>query len=148
MRPKKRYIPDLVKMAAVCEANYIRLLKLLPNEQSTHSFSLVIGKKSVTVTLSITEEHPYTTMLEVSQHGIDSQWLQPQSMQVRMYHDANMAEVLGYQQHEQFKGSYTYPNQQMHSPDEKMQLNVFLSQWLGHCLEHGIQLKETSTIVP
>lgn len=148
MRLKKRYIPDLVQMAAVCEANYIRLLKLLPNDQKKHSFSVNAGNKSVTVSLTITEEHPYTTMLDVQQQGLQNQWLQPQSMQVRMYHDANMAEVLSYQQHAQIKGSYTYPNQQMHSPDEKLQLNLFLAQWLGHCLEHGIQLKQTCTIVP
>lgn len=148
MRLKKRYIPDLVQMAAVCEANYIRLLKLMPSEQQNYSFSLSAGKQSITVTLNITEEHPYTTMLSVCQQGIQSQWLQPQSMEVRMYHDANMAEVLSYQQQEQIKGSYDYPNKQMRSPDEKMQLNLFLAQWLGHCLEHGIQLKKTCTIVP
>src|SRR5690554_6461782 len=98
MRLRKRYTPDLAKMAAICETNYVQLLKLLPKEQKTHSFSLTNGDKEVAVTLSITEEHRYTTMLEVSQHGMHNQWLQPQSMQVRMYHDANMAEVMGYQQ--------------------------------------------------
>jgi len=148
MRLKKRYIPDLVQMAAVCEANYIRLLKLLPNDQKKHTFSVSSGSQAVSVSLTITEEHPYTTMLDVQQQGLHNQWLQPQSMQVRMYHDANMAEVLSYQQHSQIQGSYKYPNQQMHSPDEKLQLNLFLAQWLGHCLEHGIQLKQTCTIVP
>lgn len=148
MKTKKRYTPDLAKMAAICETNYIRLLKLLPNQQKKHTFALNIGTQNTRVSLKVTEEHRYTTMLEVSQQGIKSQWLQPQNMQVRMYHDANMAEVLGYQQHNQFAGRYQYPNQQMHAPDEKLQLNVFLGQWLEHCLEHGIQLTQSCTIVP
>ena len=148
MRQKKRYTPDLVQMAAVCEANYMRLLKLLPAAQTKRAFSLNVGKDKITVTLNISEEHPYTTMLDVQQQGIQSQWLQPQSMQVRMYHDASMAEVLGYQQHGQVQGRYTYPNTHMHQPDEKMQLNLFLAQWLGHCLKHGLHLNESCTTVP
>src|SRR5690554_8074638 len=113
MRLKKRYIPDLVQMAAVCEANYIRLLKLLPNDQKKHTFSVITGSQAVSVSLTITEEHPYTTMLDVQQQGLHNQCLQPQSMQVRMYLDANIAEVLSDQQHSQIQVSYTYPNQHM-----------------------------------
>lgn len=145
MRLKKRYIPDLVQMAAVCEANYIRLLKLLPDERQNRTFSIGTDSSTVKVMLQVTEEHPYTTMLELQQQGIPSQWLQPQRMQVRMYHDANMAEVMSYQQHNQIEGRYSYPNSQMRLPDEKMQLNLFLAQWLDLCLQHGLHLTESCT---
>ncbi len=70
MRLKKRYIPDLVQMAAVCEANYIRLLKLLPDERQNRTFSIGTDSSTVKVMLQVTEEHPYTTMLELQQQGM------------------------------------------------------------------------------
>lgn len=146
MKTKKRYIPDLVQMAAVCEANYIRLLKLLPPSSDSNTFAINTDASPVRVTIKVTEEHKYTTMLEIHQTGMKSRWLQPQSIHVRMYHDANMAEVLHYQNNERIEGRYTYPNPKMRAPDEKQQLNVFLAQWLTHCLEHGTRIEQSFSV--
>ena len=35
---------------------------------------------------------------------------------------------------------YSYPNAAMHQPDEKSQLNLFLGEWLSHCLACGHEL--------
>lgn len=137
MKPAKRYVPDLQEMAALCEANYLRLLKLLPDDDDGHAFVLRAGQHNARVRLVVDEDHRYTTMVSVSQEGLSPQWLQPLSMQVRLYHDARMAEVVGYQNQQRFDGRYPYPNPAMRLPDEKVQLNRFLAEWLDHCLKYG-----------
>ena len=137
MRLRRRYVPDLQEMAALCEANYLRLLKLLPDDQTEREFLLGDGDQQASVRLYIEEDHRYTTMLRLEQQGHSPGWLQPQAMQVRLYHDAGMAEVLSYQQAQRFDGRYPYPNPAMRLPDEKLQLNRFLAEWLTHCLQHG-----------
>lgn len=136
MRIRRRYVPDLQELAAVCEANYLRLLRLLPDNVQQREF--VLGQdRTAHVRLTIEEDHRYTTMLRIEQEGCSPAWLQPQSMQVRMYHDAAMAEVLSYQHEQRFEGRYAYPNTAMRMPDEKVQLNRFLAEWLDHCLKYG-----------
>lgn len=56
---------------------------------------------------------------------------------VRLYHDANVAEVVKCQRYRQFKPRYKYPNLDMHQVDEKAQMNRFLGELLAHCLAHG-----------
>ena len=58
-------------------------------------------------------------------------------MVVRLYHDARMAEVISNQDVQQIKPRYDYPNEKMHLPDEKQQVNYFLKEWLQLCLKLG-----------
>jgi uncharacterized protein YqiB (DUF1249 family) len=58
-------------------------------------------------------------------------------MSIRLYHDAQMAEVIRSQDIHQVKPRYDYPNKQMHQQDEKQQINQFLNEWLKLCLEYG-----------
>lgn len=140
MNQRQRYIPDLQQLGALCEANYQRFTRLLPQLEVglERVFAISQGRdREAKVSIKIRECHRYTTMLEVSQEGICPSWIQPPHMQVRLYHDANMAEVLSYQNEHRFEGRYQYPNPQMRLPDEKLQLNRFLADWLEHCLHHG-----------
>ena len=56
---------------------------------------------------------------------------------MQVYHDARMAEVVSAEHARRFRGIYPYPNAAMHQPDEKAQLNLFLGEWLSHCLACG-----------
>src|SRR5690606_11145407 len=143
---RKKYVPDLVKMAAACEMNYGRLSRLLRLKSAEHEFHLTLANQHLSVKIKVVEEQRYTTMLEIAQDSAHP-WLGPQSMQVRLYHDAHMAEVLGYQQQGQFAGHYTYPNRHMRHPDEKQQLNEFLAHWLENCLKYG-QITTFDTSLP
>jgi len=124
----------------VAESNYLRFLKLLPDAEpgTERTFAITSSPEHrARVRVRVEEVHPYTTMLTVTQEGLSPEWVQPPSMQVRLYHDARMAEVLSYQNQHRFEGRYQYPNPQMRLPDEKVQLNRFLADWLDHCLRHG-----------
>ncbi len=56
---------------------------------------------------------------------------------VRLYHDASLAEVVKCQRYHRFSARYEYPNVDMHQADEKAQINRFLGELLAHCLSHG-----------
>lgn len=137
---KRKYIPDLTRQMALCEANYARLMKLLPDLDSCDErcYQLSWPDHQALLRLQVDERFTYTTTLLVTpQHEHDSPWLQPPRLVVRLYHDAGMAEVICQRRRKQLSGVYSYPNRQMSHPDEKVQLNQFLGEWLSHCLSHG-----------
>lgn len=168
---RSSYSIDLIKQMAECDANYIRLLKLVPQlrvyldgslaelaalqpdehpepekslEGMTTSYCLAdLGDSQgeVTVEIKIVEAFKYTCTLEIVQLPEFKQWMTNPSMLVRVYHDANTAEVISYQGHRNLQPRYTRPNPKMYHPDEKMQVNQFLGEWLTHCLNVGRSAK-------
>jgi hypothetical protein len=143
-RTRERYRVDLLELQAACEANYLRLMRLLPdmrNRPDTRRIAMSQGDRLLGVlVLTVTESCPYTTTVQISQQDC-LPWLPVPQMDVRVYHDARMAEVIGAENARRFRGIYSYPNAQMHQPDEKNQLNLFLGEWLGHCLACGHELE-------
>ena len=141
---RERYRVDLVELQAACEANYARLMQLLPAMRegaAPRRVALSQGERLLGVlALEVLESCPYTSTLSVRQeHSLA--WLPVPQMEVRVYHDARMAEVIGAQSARRFRGIYPYPNAAMHQPDEKTQLNLFLGEWLSHCLAYGHELE-------
>lgn len=136
---KPRYRIDLSHLQAICEANYLRLLRLMPAMAVQDELRIVVdaddGQHQMLV-MRVLERCRYTTTLQV-RHERRHEWLAPPSMEVRLYHDANMAEVVAAYNRRRFKGVYPYPNEQMLQPDEKYQLNSFLGEWLGYCQQYG-----------
>ncbi|MEH6575910.1 MAG: DUF1249 domain-containing protein [Amphritea sp.] len=135
---KKRYIPNLVKQMAECEANYLRLMRLMPDldTRDEREFEVHWHLQRSTVRLQVEERFKYTTTVQVSQ-SLGHRWLEAPCLIVRLYHDARAAEVICMKRRKQLKGVYSYPNSNMHHPDEKAQLNQYLGEWLSHCLSHG-----------
>ncbi|MHA6492313.1 DUF1249 domain-containing protein [Pseudomonas borbori] len=145
---RERYRVDLVELQAACEANYARLMQLLPamREQppahvQSRRVAMSQGEQLLGVlALEVLETCPYTSTLQVRQeHSLP--WLPVPQLEVRVYHDARMAEVIGAQSARRFRGIYPYPNADMHQPDEKTQLNLFLGEWLSHCLACGHEME-------
>ena len=142
MRTKK-YTIDLAGQMAECEANYARIMQLLPDIDSAESWDfgveLASGEPAI-FRIEVKERCKYTTMVDISQQ-LSSNALQPWSanpcFSLRVYHDARMAEVVAYDRHQRLRPSYDYPNNKMYQRDEKSQLNIFLGEWLSHCLKYG-----------
>ncbi len=137
---KERYRVDLVELQAACEANYARLMRLLPamrEAAGARRVALSQGEQQLGVlALEVLETCPYTSTIQVRQeHSLP--WLPVPQLEVRVYHDARMAEVVSAQSARRFRSIYPYPNEAMHQPDEKTQLNLFLGEWLSHCLACG-----------
>ena len=137
---RERYRVDLAGLQAACEANYVRLMRLLPQmreQQRARRIAMTQGEQMLGVlALEVLQDNPYTTTLLVRQeHSLP--WLPLPQLQVQVYHDARMAEVISAEHARRFRSIYPYPNSAMHQPDEKAQLNVFLGEWLSHCLACG-----------
>ena len=156
----KKYHPKLSTLMSLCEINYMLLIRLLANNDDEE----VIGKerkffisdflayniKTLEVTrytslISICQKMPNANQTNEENHqnldednkkGLLSSILHPK-MTIRLYHDARMAEVISNQDIRQVKPRYDYPNNKMHLPDEKEQINIFLKEWLQLCLKLG-----------
>lgn len=139
---KPRYKVDLLGLQALCGMNYAKLLRLMPARDSRDCWEYSASADGAhKISIRILERAPYTTTVVVEQQGNIHRWLRELSLAVRIYHDAEMAEVVNWAQYRQFLGRYPYPNEQMHQMDEKTQLNRFLSDWLGLCLAQGHSLE-------
>ncbi|MBD2857491.1 DUF1249 domain-containing protein [Spongiibacter sp. KMU-158] len=121
--------------------NYLRLQKILPSELRVGQhlrFQMAGG----CIDIEVLECAPYTTMLDLRlSRNPHAEWAITR-LQVRMYHDAEVAEVLAGGKPTPFRARYHYPNSRMHHRDEKAQLNRYLGEWLSRCLSHGHQLTE------
>jgi len=148
---RRRYRVDLAGHIACCEGNYARLLKLLPNldDNGSWKFDLEISPQHRWQTeVQVVDRARYTTTVEINQQeqflsAATSAWGNKQLLlQVRLYHDAHMAEVLAWSKHKPLAARYDYPNSKMYLADEKSQCNLFLSEWLDNSLQYGLSQQE------
>ena len=141
--PNKRYRIDLPAHMAECDANYLRMMKLFPalREEDVNVFGVMVGEQAHRVELRVVARSPYTTEVELQQLP-RAPWNSRPRMLVRLYHDARSAEVVECHGARHFRPVYEYPNQQMHLPDEKAQVNRFLTEFLSMCLLHGVAVTE------
>ncbi|AJJ21098.1 MULTISPECIES: DUF1249 family protein [Yersinia] len=132
----KRYTPDFPEMMRICETNFAQLRRLIPRVDEVGE-NVAYQVNGGSYRLTIIESTRYTSVVEIMQtEPAVSHWSLP-SMVVRLYHDAQVAEVCASQQIYRFKASYDYPNKKLHQRDEKHQINQFLADWLRYCLAHG-----------
>lgn len=139
---KNGYKVDLSALHAQCEANYVRILRLFPDYESSNQRRFAVGQEQLN--LEVLERSRYTTVFRfqswsrnVSPEAPSRRWLQPLRLDLRAYHDAAMLEVIAFQSSGRTEGRYSYPNRHMLQPDEKKQQNRFLADWLEHCLLNG-----------
>lgn len=129
------YVQSLPKYITLCERNYLRALKVLPEEVIGACRQIKIGSMDFFIAVEAVEK--YTTDIKVTQQHNLSNHLGQFQLAVRLYHDAKVAEVVQHNYHQRVKPSYRYPNPSMHHKDEKYQLNAFLGDWLVACVENG-----------
>lgn len=134
----RRHKVDLAGLQALCAANYAAILRLLPQLRGEQAGCFVIdalGGHEVSV--SIRERGPYTTLIDIEQEGGAVSAASSPRFQVRVYHDARMAEVTVCHGHRHIRPSYEYPNARMYQRNEKYQINQFFGEWLSLCLATG-----------
>ena len=137
---ERRYNLDLGRHLNVCDGNYLRLTKLMPNlgrhaedagsTGDRRAFRVLVGAASPAIIIEVVECSRYTTMLALSQLA-SGPGIADLTMRVRLYHDARSAEVIEFQGKRSFQSAYVYPNPEMRQPDEKAQLNRFLAEFLN-----------------
>lgn len=141
---KRKYIPHLPSMQHVCGLNYVRLINLLPDcdtEALVYHFKV---NKVLNYTIKILECSRYTSTLEMSQDALAGPDFMRPIVRIRLYHDAQLAEVTQAQHIGALQPSYEYPNSKMYQKNEKQMVNLFLAEWLQFCLKYKDQLHATN----
>ena len=146
--PTRQHPIDLSARMAVCDANYIRVLKLLPALAlgASRHFALpplgTVDSSPVVsrVTMEVVEQFKYTSTVRLSLYlqGQVQPWYRPPELLVRLYHDASTAEVVSYQDERNLRVLYQDEEIPRYHPDEKEQINRFLADWLMLCFDTGL----------
>jgi uncharacterized protein YqiB (DUF1249 family) len=150
--PFRRHPIDLSAVMAVCDANYLRILKLLPDlgvdSQRRIGLSGTETVAAAVVELRVLENFRYTSTLRLCLRAPNANesahpYYRPPTMLVRLYHDAATAEVVSYQGRSTAGFSMLLSGSVEFKPDEKEQVNQFLAEWLKLCLDLGLGERPT-----
>ena len=108
--------------------------------------------------LTVDEQSRFTTLLTVemsymaSHENTDSIVSNSQYlggvMNVRMYHDLQLAEVISVSGQRISLASYALPNASMFQPEEKAQQNRFLAELLGMSIQKGLSINADAPLNP
>lgn len=134
IRRNRKYVPNLAAQQAESANNYLLLNRLmgLLNDDREALFG-VPGQGQILLTE--TQRSPYTSFVTLV--GLDrAEWLQVPQLDVRMYHDARMAEIASIDGYRPVSGSHCRTSRERHV-DEKQQINTYLGEWLRYCLNVG-----------
>lgn len=140
---RRPYNIDLRAHLDECDDNYRRLTRLMPDLRRTDrcEFRMFPHGAAMAMTFEVTHRSRYTTVLTLDLPA-SVRSIGGMRIKIRVYHDARTAEVIEFQGQRRFKAVYDYPNPQMRQPDEKVQVNRFLSEFLNACLRYGVAHRE------
>lgn len=136
MLKRHQYKAELQRLQWLCSRNYALLLRLLPleyNRAETLNFT-VSGQLQFCLTL--VETTRYTELWRLTQRKSGMPSFLATEIEFRVYHDAQMVEVLSYQNQRKIRQSYDYPNPNLHHRDEKVQINALMQDWLTMMTNH------------
>ena len=142
MSIKTCHVPNLQRHHATCGLNYSLLIRLARRFGSENllQFILPFGGQDCLVRMGFRDLGPYTGLCDSQCSLLDGQstWVPLPTFTVRLYHDMQLAEVTDESSSDFIQGAYPYPNPSMVQPNEREQLDQFLSEWLSYCLHHGL----------
>ncbi|WP_303901042.1 DUF1249 domain-containing protein [Thiohalomonas denitrificans] len=126
----------------IYEENYRLLLHLLPEQtKEGDTFALASDSTQGELNVHVLEVTRYTaTLLLAKPFCVDHDWLSDLLMKVRVYDDAGVMEVMGYQGCDRIPARYQVADAGRFHRDEKRQVNYLLHDLLRHCLRHGYRL--------
>ena len=145
----KRKTFKLKNLIELYEHNYVKLVSLIPGLRNMENFSFYLpeGQNTSLAEIKIIKNSKYTSTLLIKQKNSCIEKLQDMEMQISVYHDLKMVEVVKYNGKRQFWIRNAYPNRLMLSKDEKFQRNKFLSEWLNFSKKEGLATKITSKMI-
>lgn len=116
------------------ERNYAVLTALLDEIQLERRGTVNFELAGCPVEISTIENTRYTSLIRIH-HELKGKgsFLSDVIFDIRVYEDAQLAEVISYQGQSRIKFKYDYPNNNMYMPDEKSQGNLLLHDWLSTC---------------
>lgn len=131
------------------ECNYIRLRNLVPelDVMPDHVVSRIDGV--LDLHLRMVERCKFTTTLNLTYYFHDQEGSFPApDMQVRMYHDAQVGEVISCGRRRGVRRAVYNRMYNRYTLPEKWRMNRFLQKWLGYCLLQGHRFIPGRVTVP
>jgi len=131
----KRYIPDLPNFIALGEQNHALIMQLLRNMAEDKFIAFADGGN---LSLVVDQTAPYTWFLRIH----FARKLLPIDVvfdfNVRVYLDAQLAEVISSAHVGKLEAIFHYPNDVMAHIDEKEQSNLLLNELLIQATQQGM----------
>lgn len=135
---RRRQVHDLGDLMAIYECNYIRLRQLLPQLAGMAEAAVSRLPGMLDLHLTVNERNRYTTTLTLTYEFEDGHGRFPApDIQVRIYHDARLAEVLRCGRWRGQRDAGYDSGRRDYNLDAKWRINRFLQKWLGYCLRQG-----------
>ena len=130
-------LPKTSHQLSVCEANFLRMKKILQNfSKNIYSFETINpDSTSNKITFHVINRSKHTLIVEAKQnvdYGVFNSFI----MRVQVCIDARLAEVISYQGEKAVP--YFMKISKSQSRDEQLQQNRFLTEWLESILMIGL----------
>lgn len=142
-----RYTVNLAAMHSLYEWNYARLQKLLRGAGAHTRIGQLpalefaweaAAEFQPVLQLQRVERTRYTETWRLAQLTQTMPWCPELDMEVRIYHDARMADVLRFQSAQRIPAIVPARHEAGWRPNEKQLVNQFLGDCLQHCLQQGL----------
>jgi len=130
-------LPKTAHQQTICEANFIRLKKILNNfSKMRYRFNLINpDKSSFLITFNVIHKTKHTLIIEAKQNFRQAD-LSNFILRIQVSIDAKLVEVISYQGEKALP--FFMKVSMTQSKDEKLQQNRFLTEWLESIFISGI----------
>ena len=129
---------DLAALISLYEANYMRLLRLIPDLDHFEGSVVSRVAGALDLYLGVLERRPYTTTLGLTYRFDTSSGLvlEPNA-RVCVYHDVRAVELLSCCRRSFGRRTLPVRARRMPEIDRKWNTNLFLLKWLKFCIHQG-----------
>lgn len=130
-------VPELedqsyLKTASTSNTDEISQFLSSSHFNSTSNFHVNFKMDEADLTIRLIEVNKYTQHIQiVNTFKQDKKLIPTLCLNVRVYHDVSLAEVISCSGVGKLQPNYIYPNEQMLLKDEKRQANRLLFEWLS-----------------
>jgi len=130
-------LPKTAHQQTICEANFIRLKRILNNfSEMRYRFNLINpDKSSFLITFNVIHKTKHTLIIEAKQDFRQAD-LSNFILRIQVSIDAKLVEVISYQGEKALP--FFMKVSMTQSKDEKLQQNRFLTEWLESIFISGI----------
>ena len=130
-------LPKTTHQQTICEANFIRLKRILNNfSEMRYRFNLINpDKSSFLITFNVIHKTKHTLIIEAKQNFRQAD-LSNFILRIQVSIDAKLVEVISYQGEKALP--FFMKVSMTQSKDEKLQQNRFLTEWLESIFISGI----------
>jgi len=127
----------------ICESNFQKLFSLIPDLCLFQNLAIGRTKNKPPIYLKVVDRSKHTITVELSHHfeQQESEKIVEPALLVRIYLDANLAEVIKHHAKTTVSRIYSDPGKTTEIMHYKWRLNYFLQKWLDHCLQKKYQFQ-------